>query len=490
MARPLKILFISTEVEPFAKTGGLADVSSALPRAVKALGHDVRTVMPRYGEVDAARWGLREEPGTTVRIPLDGTLASGRLLSLPGGEVPVYFLENPLLYGREGIYTDPEGNRDFPDNHLRFIFFCRAVLEAVKFLDWKPDLLHCNDWPTALVPAYLRTLHRSDPFFEGTRTLFTIHNMAYQGVFPRGHFPATGLPADLMSEAGLEAYGSMNFLKAGLMFADLLTTVSPTYAREIQSSPELGCGLEGLLQRRSTHLHGILNGADYGIWNPSTDSLIPRRYDISTVAEGKTANKRALLAAMDLPFSGETPVIGMISRLVDQKGFDLLGPALDGIAAAGAQLVLLGTGDPAYEKMLRAAAERLPGKVGVRIGFDTPLAHLVEAGSDMFLMPSRYEPCGLNQMYSLRYGTVPVVRATGGLEDTVEDADEGGSAPTGFKFSRYAAEDLLGAVRRAVELWRRPRDWARIRANGMAADFSWARSAGAYERLYRSLLPA
>lgn len=492
MATPLRVLFVSSEVEPFAKTGGLADVSGALPLALKQLGHEVRVIMPRYASIrNAGRTRLHDVARLKdVVVPVGPApfLADARssFLGPEQEKVQIYFLDNQLLFGREGIYVDPHTGTDYPDNDVRFIFFCRGVLETLKRLGWQPDIIHCNDWPTGLIPAYLATLFKNDPFFSRTRTVFTIHNMAYQGIFPATAFPKTLLPVGAFSEQGILAGGNLNLLKSGLVYANALTTVSPRYAVEIQGD-ELGCGLQHIARSRSNDLHGIVNGVDYTSWDPEHDELIPHRYDQKTI-EQKEENKKALLASVGLPYNPATPVIGMISRLADQKGFDLVGQMFEKIMACDVQLVVLGTGDRRYHDLFEHARRAYPQKVAVKLGFDTPLAHLIEAGSDMFLMPSRYEPCGLNQIYSLRYGTVPIVRATGGLDDTIEDYDAAGKKGTGFKFQRYDGGEMLAAIHRALATYADKAAWRTIMRNGMKKDYSWGASAKKYGHLYHSLM--
>jgi starch synthase len=492
MSKPLNVLFLSSEVEPFAKTGGLADVAGALPQRIRELDHEVRVMMPRYGSINERKSHLHEMIRLKdIAVPV-GTKeyhagVKSSFLTDAHNKVQVYFLENTHFYGRSGIYVHPDTKKDYADNDERFIFYCRSVLEVLKRLGWAPDIIHCNDWPTGLVPAYLKTLYKGDPFFKDTRSVFTIHNMAYQGVFPKASFPKTGLPPELFSQSGVEAYGSLNFLKAGLVYADALTTVSERYAEEIQSTEEMGSGLQGVVQTRRGSLTGILNGVDYSLWDPAVDVLIPHRYDIRT-ADLKVENKKALCARMGLPFQEQTPIAGIISRLADQKGFDILGEALEDMLKLDMQVVVLGVGEKKYHDMLEHAAHKHPKQVAIKLAFDNDLAHLIEAGSDMFLMPSKYEPCGLNQIYSLRYGTVPVVRATGGLDDTIEDVVASTGHGTGFKFKVYAAGDFLRAVTRAVHAFADQNLWRRIMKNGMAKDFSWETSAKKYVALYRGLV--
>jgi starch synthase len=360
------------------------------------------------------------------------------------------------------------------------------VLEVLKRMGWQPDIIHCNDWQTGLVPAYLKTLYRNDPFYADTKTVLTVHNMAYQGVFPKTSFPKTGLPQELLSEQGIEAFGNMNLLKSGLVFADAITTVSEKYAEEIRTSDEYGYGLQDIAARRKNDLTGIVNGIDYSVWNPAVDEFIPHKYDYKTI-ELKLETKKVLLAKMGLPFSETTPLIGIISRLADQKGFDLIGEIIDDLMNLDVQLVVLGTGEKRYHDMFEKAARKHKQKTAVSLTFDNELAHLIEAGSDMFLMPSRYEPCGLNQLYSLKYGTVPIVRATGGLDDTIEEFTPAAGTGTGFKFKKYDAGDLLKTIQRAVKIFGDQTTWRKIIKNGMSKDFSWETSAKKYVQLYRSL---
>ena len=491
MSKPLNVLFLSSEVDPFAKTGGLADVSSALPQAIKELGHEIRIMMPRYRFISERRYKLhdiirlKEIPIPVGKAVEQGNVKSSFISNLKE-KVQVYFLDNPNYFGRDGIYQSPVGRKDYKDNDERFIFFCRGVLETLKRLGWQPDIIHCNDWQTGLVPAYLKTIYSHDSFLKPIKTVFTIHNMAYQGAFTAETFHKSGLPKELYHVDGVEAYGKFNFLKIGLFFSDSINTVSRRYAEEISSSDEFGAGLTGLLAKRKKDLHGILNGIDYHVWNPATDDLIYRKYDAKSL-DAKLDNKRALVAKFNLPFKETTPVFGAISRLVDQKGFDLVLDALEEMLKMGAQFILLGDGDKTTEKHFETMQKKHPQQMGVFFGFDKELAHLIEAGSDLFIMPSKYEPCGLNQMYSMRYGTVPVVRATGGLDDTVEDYSGNGKG-TGFKFEKYDAKELLKAIQRALKVYQQPDEWKKIMRNGMSKDFSWEHSAKQYVNLYKELL--
>ncbi|MBI2620090.1 MAG: glycogen synthase GlgA [Ignavibacteriales bacterium] len=490
MSKPLNILFVSSEVDPFAKTGGLADVSSSLPKAIKESGHEIRIMMPRYRFISERKFKLHDIIRLKdIPIPVGEAAELGNVkssfISNLKDKVQVYFLDNAKYFGRDGVYQSPASKKDYQDNDERFIFFCRGVLETLKRLGWQPDIIHCNDWQAGLIPGYVKTVYGDDAFFKSIKTVFTIHNMAYQGAFPGDSFQKSGLPKEIFVPEGVEAYGKFNFLKTALYFADAITTVSKKYAEEICASDEMGAGLNGLLAHRKKDLHGILNGIDYHIWNPLTDELIYRKYDVKSI-EAKIDNKKALVKRFNLEYNDTIPLVGAISRLVDQKGFDLVLEAMDDLMKLDLQFVLLGAGDHKIEKKFESYQKKYPSKMGVFFGFDDELAHLIEAGSDMFLMPSRYEPCGLNQMYSMRYGTVPVVRATGGLDDTVEDY--AGGKGTGVKFEKYDPKELVKAVHRAMKIYHQPDEWKKLMRNGMAKDFSWEHSARQYAALYRELL--
>jgi len=465
---------ISSEAAPFAKTGGLADVVGALPAALHAFGDEVAVVIPRYGSIDL-KSARRVWENLFVHL---GPAAFPITIYQAPAEYPVYLVDCPALFERKGFYGDSA--MDFPDNHIRFAVFARAALGIARVL-FRTEIFHCHDWQSGLVPAYLRTTFASDPTYLGCRTLFTIHNLGYQGLFPKSALAEVALPAeDVFHPNGMEFFGRVSYIKAGIAFADALSTVSPTYAREIQT-PEYGFGLDGALRARSNVLTGILNGVDYQEWNPEIDPLIPARYSGDDLG-GKEICKRQLLAEFGLPPEAMgRPLLGIVSRFTRQKGTDILAEVIADIIAEDVYLVALGTGDAAYEEFFRRMQHDHPGRVGVRIGFDNGLAHRIEAGADIFVMPSYYEPCGLNQIYSLRYGTVPVVRATGGLDDTI---DEG----TGFKFAEYSGKALLEAVRAAVVAFTDPDAWRTMMRKGMRKDFSWKTSAAAYSELYRRLL--
>jgi len=481
----MKILFAVSEAAPFARTGGLGDVAGALPKALGSLGHDVRVIMPLYRAIDVRRHDLIEvATGLEVQAAVGSEnvdLLEGRL---PGG-VPVYFVRHEPAFGRDGLYQVPSGE-DYPDNADRFALFCQAAVEACRRLVFQPDVVHTHDWQTALLHVYLKTLLRSDPYFQATAAIFTIHNLGYQGLFAADTLPRLGLHWGLFTSAGLEFFGKVNLLKGGLVFADLLTTVSRRYSQEIQK-PENGFGLDGVLRERSSDLIGILNGIDPEEWSPAIDPHIAARYSPADLS-GKAQCKEDLQQRFRLPVRAEVPVLGVISRLAGQKGLDLLRDILEDLLGLDVQLVLLGSGEKALESaFLQAAAER-PSKLGVKIGFDTPLSHQIEAGADLFLMPSRYEPCGLNQMYSLAYGTIPVVRATGGLDDTIDQFDSATGQGNGFKFQEASAAAFFLSIRHALALFRQKADWNRLVANAMAANFTWERSAREYEQVYRRAL--
>lgn len=500
--QPLRILLAASEVVGFAKTGGLADVAGTLPAALARRGHSCAVILPLY---HACRSAADLEPTAHVfSVPIGGQPVAGRLWRshLPQTDVPVWLVENAEYYERDdaaagrGLYhfTPPGGGpRDYPDNCARFVFFCRAVLEAIRLTGFCPDILHANDWQTGLMPVYLReeyngpTNSRRGLLYDRIRTLFTIHNIAYQGVFWHLDMPLAGLDWKLFNPSQLECYGHLNFLKAGIVFSDLISTVSPTYAREIQT-PYYGCGLQGVLTERNNRLFGIVNGVDYRTWNTSTDPHLPAHYDIDNLEPGKLRCKAALQTELGLPAEPRRPLLGVVARLVEQKGVDLICEAAPDLLGDGVQLVVLGEGNPAYHERLRKVRERFPNQVSLTIGFDERLAHRIEAGADLFLMPSFYEPSGLNQLYSMRYGTPPVVRATGGLADTVTDTTSqtlADGTATGFRFQAYGGAALRETTRRALALYRdQPDVFRQVMRNGMRQDWSWDRSAAEYERLY------
>jgi starch synthase len=479
---PLKVLFVSPEVFPFAKTGGLADVAGSLPKALKRLGCDVRLVMPLYRQVRQGKFPIKK-----IITDLDIFLGDRRIpTDIYQGELeeglPVYFIEREELYDRQNLYGGPKG--DYFDNDSRFIFLAEGTLNVARALNFQPDLFHGHDWQTGLIPAYLHFRRVAEPFYRNTASLFTIHNLAFQGSFPPEILKPARLPEESFSPSGLEFWGKVNLLKAGIVYSQLINTVSRKYSREIQT-PEYGYGLEGILSYRKNDLFGIVNGVDYEFWNPETDSHLAANYCPENLS-GKKICKQDLLNQFGLPENRlKYPVLGIISRLTDQKGFDLLAEIMDRLLEQELSLVLLGTGEKKYHRLFLDLARRFPKRIGVRLTFDNALAHKIEAGSDCFLMPSRYEPCGLNQIYSLKYGTIPVVRATGGLEDTITDYDPATGKGTGFKFGPYQAEALWAVLRQALTIYKDKNRWSRLMKNAMAMDFSWGTSAGEYLKLYR-----
>jgi starch synthase len=481
----MKVAFLASEVIPYAKTGGLADVAGALPKFLAALGADVRVFMPLYREV--RKKNLPLEPVVTgAALDMDGDTLGYDVLAHRAGRVTVFFIDRPEYFDRDGLYGTAAG--DYPDNGERFAFFCRAALETMRATGFAPDIVHGHDWQSALTFAYLRHTYAADAFFGRTRSLFTIHNLAYQGLFDKEVLGRVGLPPSLFNMNDLEFYGQVNALKAGILYASAVTTVSPRYSREIQT-PAFGCGLDGLLRARSGVLHGILNGVDYHDWDPSTDRLIPRNFS-SADRSGKKACREALAREFGLAAPADLPVAGMVTRLASQKGLDIVCDALDALIGLGLTLVILGTGDQKIQDFLLAAQKKYTGKIGLKIAFDERIAHTIYAGSDIFPIPSRYEPCGLTQMYAMKYGAIPVVRATGGLDDSVQEFDQKTASGNGFKFKEAAPEPLIEAAGHAVAAFKRPDAWRTLVGNAMAADFSWERSAAAYLALYKRITGA
>jgi starch synthase len=454
----MKVLFLSSEVAPFAKTGGLADVAGTLPSILANKGLKIIIIMPKYR-------GIKGEQSKL-------------------GKAKVYFVENDAYFDREYLYGGPQG--DYVDNLKRFAFYCRQTLQLTKKINFRPDIIHCNDWQTALIPIYLKTIEKQDAFFEDSKTIFTIHNLAYQGLFPSVQLPLTGLSNDVLGNGALEYYGKINLMKGGLIFSDILSTVSPTYAREIQTK-EYGCGLEKILFKRRKDLFGILNGIDYSDWNPETDKYIYENYSIKTLSKKKN-NKVALQKEIGLLIDKDKPLLGMISRLVHQKGLDLLIDIIEPLLQKGIQFVLLGTGEKKYQNMFSSIAKKYNRCASINLKFDAVLANKIYTGVDIFLMPSRYEPCGLGQLISMKYGTIPVVRATGGLADTVIDFDENSKKGTGFTFKQPSSGDFLKAIQRALRLYQNQKKWNNLMKRIMKLDFSWDKSSDRYIDLYKKTL--
>ena len=491
--KKFKILFVTSEVVPFVKTGGLADVSAALPQMLSELGHEIRIVVPKYGAVDDRKFKIHEVvrlKDLVVKIGNKDVMFSLKSCFLPGQKVRVqiYFLDNQEYFGsRNSLYSDPMTGKDYPDNDERFTLLSRAVFELIIKLGWIPDIIHCNDWQCGLIPAYLKTVYKDEENFDQFKTLFTIHNLAYQGVFNSTSFKVTGLPENLNTNKGILNNGKLNFMKSGLQFADVINTVSETYANEIRTSDELGEGLKDVLAKRKNDLYGIINGIDTKVWNPEKDKHLPKKYSLKNIQQ-KVVNKQALAEKFGFEFNEDVPVIGLISRLYDSKGIDLIQKAFPQIIDQDIQFILLGTGDKNYHTFFDQMSRKYRHKFACYLGFNDDLAHLIEGGADMLLMPSKYEPCGLNQMYSLKYGTVPLVRETGGLADTVIRYNEKTGQGNGFMFKKYNTIDFLAELKHAIKIYNNKEAWAKIVRNGMKADFSWNSSAKKYIELYKTIL--
>ena len=473
----MHIAFVASECVPYSKTGGLADVVGALPRALASLGHQVSVYLPRYRQTKLA------DPQTVVRsitVPFDDKYRFCSVVTAgTTAGVRFYFVDYPPYFDREALYGTPAG--DYTDNAERFALFSRAVIEASKVLG-VPHVFHCHDWQSALVPVMLRTLYAEDPAFREVATVFTIHNMGYQGLFPPDILPLLMLPWDLLTISKMEFFGQVNFLKGALVMSDFVTTVSRKYSQEIQTT-EYGFGLEGVLRNRASTVTGILNGVDYDEWSPQTDKFTAAKYSSLDFA-GKQKCKEDLLQTFGMKADSKIPVIGIVSRFAAQKGFDLIAQIADRLAREELTIVVLGTGDKPYEEMFLRLNKQFPNKIAIKVAYDNAIAHKIEAGADMFLMPSRYEPCGLNQIYSLKYGTVPIVRATGGLDDTIEPWDARTGKGTGFKFTDYTGDALLATVKQALLAYRDQSSWQTLMRNGMGRDFSWGASAREYGKIY------
>ncbi|MFH0855775.1 MAG: glycogen synthase GlgA [Candidatus Omnitrophota bacterium] len=456
----MKIVMCASEVVPFAKTGGLADVAGALPLALEKEAQEVIIIMPRYKAVDAARFNLK-------------TFKEGVLSGSIGKGIKVYFIDNAAYFNRDGLYGNKGG--DHPDNLDRFSFYCRKSLDLLKEINFKPDIIHCHDWQSSLVPVFLKTIYAGDHFYKNIRTVLTIHNIGYQGLFPKDEFPKLGLDWGLFNMEGLEFYGKINILKAGMIFSDIINTVSPTYAKEIQTK-EFGFGLEGVLNKRKDSVFGILNGLDYDIWDPQNDKFIAKNFSVREPS-GKAKDKEDLEAFCKLPLKKGVPLFGIVSRLAEQKGFDILAEGIDEICKMDIQMAILGTGDQRYHDILQAMVSKYPKVVSLNLKFDDALAHKIYAGSDIFLMPSRYEPCGLGQLISLRYGTIPLVFKTGGLADTV-------SADNGFIFDNYSKTELVKTIKESLAAFKKQSSWKKLVTKAMKSNFSWEASAKKYLDLY------
>jgi len=482
----MKVVYLSSEVVPFAKTGGLADIAGAIPKSIQELGVEIVVLMPLYGIIKEIKY-LLTKTNIQFEVKIGDKVKSGCVYKgfLPDTQVPIYFLDNEQYYSRKGLYNYPGTTKDFEDNSERFIFFAQGALKVIEKLKINPDIVHCNDWQAGLIPVYIKTKYTEKECFKNTKTVMTIHNITYQGLFSHSDMNITGLDWSLFNWKQLEFYGKLNFLKGGIVFSDLITTVSKTYAKEIQT-PEYGAGLDGVLKERANDLYGIVNGVDYSIWNPETDKYIITNYGIKNL-KGKQLCKRALQRKYNLP-ERDVPIIGMITRLIDQKGLDLVARKFRDLMKTDSQFVLLGTGEPRYHELFRAYTKRFPHKVAVKLTFDEQSAHEIEAGADMFLMPSRFEPCGLNQLYSLKYGTIPIVRNTGGLADTITDVRScpvSNGKANGFSFKEYNANVMLDTIISAKDLFKNKSQWINLMKTGMTQDWSWERSAREYIELYK-----
>lgn len=490
MTKGYNVLFVTSEVFPYSKTGGLADISNSLPQALNSLGNEVRIISPKYGQLDERRLQIHEikrlkdlkldVAGKSTKFSIKSSFIHGK-----NTKAQIYLVENQDYFKNKGIYQNIKTKEDFVNNDERFLFFSKCVLEILEILQWTPDVIHCNDWQTALIPAMLKRVYQKNQHIKDIKTVLTVHNLAYQGDFPKSSFEKTGLPDTVWNEVGGYQKGRFNFLRTGLNYADKITTVSEKYAEEIRKEKSMSSGFEDVLEKRRRDISGILNGIDYNVWNPNVDKIITYRYTYQEIPL-KYENKRELLHKFNLEYKENTPLIGMVSRLVESKGLDLMVKILPELMKEDIQLIILGTGDENYQKFLLNAKKKYPNKLIVQIAFDENLAHHIEAGADMILMPSKYEPCGLTQLYSLKYGTVPIVRNTGGLSDTVIDYKK--SDGTGFLFEKFDAKELLNTIKNATSIYRKNKQkWYTIIRNGMALDYSWKVSAAKYMNLYKKL---
>ncbi|MFC1559551.1 glycogen synthase [Candidatus Margulisiibacteriota bacterium] len=475
----MKILFVSMEVVPFAKVGGLGDVAGSLPKAISHLGHDIRVILPLYRNI---REKFNVKPaGGGIDIKVAGKIEKTSLFqtNLPGSKAIAYFVANKHYYDRDGIYGDNGG--DYPDSLERYTHFSKAVIECIKSIDWKPDVVHCNDWQSALIVMYLKTVHKDDPFYKDTAVVYSTHNMGYQGIFEPDKLGVIGITKKEFAASPLNHEGKINFAKAAFTYADLISTVSEKFSEEIQT-PEYGYGLDPVVKARSKDVIGILNGLDYELWDPKTDKHIAKDFSVNDLS-GKAEDKKDLQKIKGLPVDEKPPLIGIVSRLVDQKGFDILAAAMPAIMKMNVQFVILGTGESKYHKMFSDFHEKYPKKLALDLKFDAALAQKIYAGSDMFLMPSNYEPCGLGQLISYSYGTIPVVRKTGGLADTVIDCSSG-SKGCGFVFEKYSPQALTKKMKEAVDMFNKKKEWQELMRKVMGFRYTWDVSAEKYIELY------
>ncbi len=487
----LKILYLASEVSPFAIAGGLADVTSALPKALKGFNHEVRLIIPKYKFINERKYVLREVIRLReIPVTINGKteIASVKSAFLPDSKVQIYLVDVGGFFNRSGIYIDPKTKKPYPDNAERFAYFSKAALETLKILSWQPDIIHCNDWQTSFVPVYIKTVYQNDPFMQGIKTIFTIHNLTEQGEFEPEVAEKIEFDQSQVKEGGMfYKDGKLNLTKGAIHFSDFITTVSETYANEIIDDDSIGFGLGKLLEEKGEKFEGILNGVDYSVWNPATDKFIPHTYSSEDLS-GKEENKKALLMRLGMEYKENTPLVSLISKITSQKGVDLVHEAMDQLMDMDIQMIIHGDGDRALVKKLNEYTTKAPDKFRINVTFDDKMAHLIEAGSDMYLFPSRYEPCGLNQIYSLKYGTLPIVSQVGGLFDTVEDLDEAAEEGTGIILEDLSAEAIVAAVKRGAELYHQPEKWQEIQKRIMAEDFSWELSAKRYIDIYERTL--
>lgn len=491
MAKPASVLYVSTEVSPFAKTGGLADVANALPISLFNSGVEIRVVMPKYGFISERRSRLHEVIRLKdIPVSLNGEIRkiNVRVGVLPETRVQVYFIDNEEFFKRDSLYTNPKTQADYEDNHVRFAFFAKSVFEMLKRLGWQPNIIHCNEWHTGLIPLFLKTHYKNDEFFAHAKTLFTVHNTAYQGIFPSSCASEIDIPQEYQTEDGVLHNGNLNFLKAGVQYAEYVNTISDFYAKETRTNEELTGGLAQVFESRGSHYSGVGNGIDFKVWNPEIDKSIPANYSFDHLT-GKAECKKAIVEKLGLPYSEHTPVLGIVTRMVELKGIDLMIEALPELLQKDLQIVFMGQGEEKYQKVLESLKSKFPGKMGILFSHDQAVAHMVFAGADIFLMPSRFETSATSHLQALRYGTVPIVKETGSLADTVCDVRDGsGKNANGYKFRQYSKESFLESVNHSLELFKNREKWLHLMEKGMHADFSWENTAAGYSALYKKIL--
>jgi len=486
-----KILYLASEISPFAMAGGLADVAAALPKALKNFNQDIRLMIPKYKFINERKYVLREVIRLReIPVTIDDRteVANVKSAFLPDSKVQIYFIEVGDFFKRPGIYIDPKTKKPYPDNALRYAFFSKAAMETLKKLSWQPDVIHCNDWQTAYVPVYLKTIYQNEPFFKGVKSVYTFHNLTTQGAFDLEQVRKIGFDESQAKEGGLfNKDGLLNLTKGAIYFSDFVTTVSEHYAEEVLDDDEKGFGFGSLLNEKGEKFEGILNGVDYAVWSPENDKYIPHKYSKDDLS-GKLENKKALLLRTGLPYKDKTPLISMISKITEQKGFDLVAEALDKLLKLNIQVIVHGDGDRRLIDKMQEFIKKYPDKFSMHVTFDEKMAHLIEAGSDMFLMPSKYEPCGLNQIYSLRYGTVPIVSTVGGLFDTVDDLDEESGEGTGILITELSVQGIVAAVKRGLAYYKQKEKWEELQKRIMEEDFSWEISAKRYLDIYERVI--